>query len=148
VDLDSFWISCATTSIPPAEASLDELSIRSGSTIVIKTRGTGGSSIQRSLEYFLTSSRPPDCTTSSKTQHSLKVLCWNCTSLGSFTQSARGQELDLLLASGHGNVCLLQEIRCPAIHINRFETTPFGPALAGATVSASFSSLLELMESS
>jgi len=52
VDLDSFWISCDTTSILPAETSLDKLGIRSGSTIVIKAGETGGSSIQRSLEYF------------------------------------------------------------------------------------------------
>jgi hypothetical protein len=68
---------------------LDELDIRSGSTIVIKARGKGGSSTQRSLEHFLPFSRPPDSTTPFRTQRSLKVLCWNCTSLGSFTQSTR-----------------------------------------------------------
>jgi len=50
VNLDSFWISCATISILPAETSLDELGVLSGSTIVIKARGEGGNSIQRFLE--------------------------------------------------------------------------------------------------
>ena len=62
LDPSSFWISCASKPIPPSSSSLIELGIAPGSNFVVHPSGKGGSLIQRSLDYFLAPSRPPDST--------------------------------------------------------------------------------------
>ena len=121
VDAESFWISWNSKPIPRADTSLAATGV-----LPEGARPRHGRKFGTAVLGLLSSFLPPPPPLSSPiSQHSLRVLCWNCTSLGTFTQTACRQELDLLLTSERADICLLQEIRCSSIHIHRFETLPY-----------------------
>ena len=129
VDAESFWISWNSKPIPRADTSLAAIGV-----LPAGPRPRHGRKFGTAVLGLLPPT--PSSTFLPHLPSPSPVLCWNCTSLGTFTQTARRQELDLLLTSERAGICLLQEICCPSIHIHRFETLPypFGPGLAGTTV--------------